>query len=154
MDREKLDNLHDLTGRVAIITGGTRGIGKAIALACADEGANIVVADYGVAMDGSDPSSEGYHNGLGCNAGGVTWNCRFCGFGTFEACPYAPLADRRLDQTTGLAPAGAASFCNEPSTGQEQCLCPPGFEGDALEPSIAGNEQASGCSDVDECLDV
>ena len=29
-----------------------------IALACADEGANIVVADYGVAMDGSDLSSE------------------------------------------------------------------------------------------------
>ena len=29
-----------------------------IALACADEGANIVVADYGVAMDGNDPSGE------------------------------------------------------------------------------------------------
>ena len=32
--------------------------GKAIAIATAKEGANIVVADYGVALDGSEPSSE------------------------------------------------------------------------------------------------
>ena len=47
-----------LEGKNIAITGGGSGIGKAIALACADEGANVVVADYGVAMDGSDPSSE------------------------------------------------------------------------------------------------
>ncbi len=47
-----------LDGRNIAITGAGMGIGKAIALACAAEGANIVVADYGVSMDGSNPSSE------------------------------------------------------------------------------------------------
>ena len=47
-----------LEGKNIAITGGGAGIGKAIALAAAAEGANIVVADYGVSMDGSDPSSE------------------------------------------------------------------------------------------------
>ncbi|NIR35254.1 MAG: SDR family oxidoreductase [Actinobacteria bacterium] len=47
-----------LEGKNIAVTGGGAGIGKAIALACADEGANVVVADYGVAMDGSDPTSE------------------------------------------------------------------------------------------------
>ena len=47
-----------LEGKSIAITGGGAGIGKAIGLAAAAEGANIVVADYGVAMDGSDPSSE------------------------------------------------------------------------------------------------
>ncbi len=47
-----------LEGKNVAVTGGGGGIGKAIALACADEGARVVVADYGVAMDGSSPSSE------------------------------------------------------------------------------------------------
>jgi 3-oxoacyl-[acyl-carrier protein] reductase len=34
-----------LGGRVAVITGGARGIGKAVALACATEGASVVLAD-------------------------------------------------------------------------------------------------------------
>lgn len=34
-----------LAGRVAIVTGGARGIGKAIALRCAAEGASVVIAD-------------------------------------------------------------------------------------------------------------
>lgn len=47
-----------LDGKNIAITGAGAGIGKAIALAAAVEGANIVVADYGVAMDGSNPTSE------------------------------------------------------------------------------------------------
>ncbi len=47
-----------LDGKNIAITGAGAGIGKAIAAAAAAEGANIVVADYGVAMDGSNPTSE------------------------------------------------------------------------------------------------
>jgi NAD(P)-dependent dehydrogenase (short-subunit alcohol dehydrogenase family) len=47
-----------LEGKTIAVTGGGNGIGRAIAILCASEGANVVVADYGVAMDGSDPSSD------------------------------------------------------------------------------------------------
>lgn len=46
-----------LQDKVVAITGAGRGIGRAVALHAASEGAKVVVADYGVAMDGTEPSS-------------------------------------------------------------------------------------------------
>ena len=47
-----------LEGKVVAITGAGRGIGRAIALACAAEGAKVVVNDYGVGIAGEEPTSE------------------------------------------------------------------------------------------------
>ncbi|WP_109530318.1 MULTISPECIES: SDR family NAD(P)-dependent oxidoreductase [Nocardia] len=45
-------------GRVAIVTGAGRGVGRSHALLLAARGAHVVVADYGVRLDGSGSSSE------------------------------------------------------------------------------------------------
>lgn len=45
----------ELADKNVIVTGAGRGIGRAIALACAGAGARVVVADYGVEFDGSAP---------------------------------------------------------------------------------------------------
>jgi len=44
MDRDQLRSLFDMTGRVVIVTGGTRGIGRALAEGYAAAGARVVVA--------------------------------------------------------------------------------------------------------------
>jgi NAD(P)-dependent dehydrogenase (short-subunit alcohol dehydrogenase family) len=47
-----------LDGKAIAVTGAGRGIGKAVAIACASHGAKVVVNDYGVGIAGEDPTTE------------------------------------------------------------------------------------------------
>lgn len=47
-----------LEGKVAVITGSGRGIGRSCAILFAQEGARVVVNDYGVDVDGRTPRSD------------------------------------------------------------------------------------------------
>lgn len=68
-----MSHLFDLTGKVAVVTGSTKGIGKAIAAALADHGAKVVVSsrDTGRVAETAKELTEGGREVLGipCNVG-------------------------------------------------------------------------------------
>ena len=59
--------MFDLTGKNAIITGSSKGIGKSIAMAMAKQGANVVISSRKV--DVCEATAEEINN-LGCNIRG------------------------------------------------------------------------------------
>jgi len=74
-----------LKGRNAVVTGAGRGIGKAVAVALAEEGANVVACDLGVAVDGSgtdqSPASQTVAE---CKKHGVKAIARFGNVASFS----------------------------------------------------------------------
>lgn len=71
MDRTTFDRLFDMTGRTVIVTGGTRGIGLAMAEGFILAGANVVVASR--KPDACEAAAE-HLRGLGGKAIGVPTN--------------------------------------------------------------------------------
>lgn len=61
-----MGNLFDLTGKTAIITGSSRGIGKAIAHRMAEHGANVVISSR--KLDACKEAAEEINSALGRNA--------------------------------------------------------------------------------------
>ncbi|MFA6057496.1 MAG: SDR family oxidoreductase [Taibaiella sp.] len=53
-----MNQLFDLTGKVALITGGNKGIGMGMAIGLAEAGADIIVVSGTVALQGSDIEKE------------------------------------------------------------------------------------------------
>ena len=81
-----LAQLHDLTGKVAVVTGGSRGIGRAIVQALAEAGADVVVASR--KLDACERAAEEIRASTGRTAVPLA-----CHVGHWDDC------DRLIEQT-------------------------------------------------------
>jgi NAD(P)-dependent dehydrogenase (short-subunit alcohol dehydrogenase family) len=81
-------DLHDLTGKVAIVTGGSRGIGRAIAQTLAEAGADVVIASR--KLDACEQAAAEIRAATGTNPAAIA-----CHVGKWADC------DRLVDFTTG-----------------------------------------------------
>src|SRR5690349_11352285 len=81
-----LAELHDLTGKVAVVTGGSRGIGRAIVQALAEAGADVVVASR--KLDACERAAEEIQASTGRKAVPLA-----CHVGHWDDC------DRLIEQT-------------------------------------------------------
>src|ERR1700754_1491834 len=61
--------LHDMTGKVAVVTGGSRGIGRAIANRLAEAGADVVIASR--KLDACEAAAAEISTGTGRRAVGL-----------------------------------------------------------------------------------
>ena len=84
--RSTFEALHDLTGKVAVVTGGSRGIGRAIVQTFAEAGADVVVASRKI--DACEAVAEAIHTSTGRRAIAVA-----CHVGRWGDC------DRLIDET-------------------------------------------------------
>lgn len=77
--------MFDLTGKTAVVTGGSRGIGRAICLKLAGQGANIVLNFAGNEAAAEETRSQ-------CEALGVPGHCGKgrCSRGRGLQCPHRP----------------------------------------------------------------
>lgn len=79
-------DLHDLTGKAAIVTGGSRGIGRAIAQTLAEAGADVVIASR--KLGACEKAAAEIRESTGTNPAAIA-----CHVGKWAEC------DRLIDQT-------------------------------------------------------
>jgi NAD(P)-dependent dehydrogenase (short-subunit alcohol dehydrogenase family) len=76
---KRLDELHDMSGKVAVVTGGSRGIGRAIVQLLAEAGADVVIASR--KLDGCEAAAAQVRASTGRKAVAIA-----CHVGRWDDC--------------------------------------------------------------------